>query len=86
MQKVTSYCSELEKKCYSANCMSLELLQTVRNLEAYIVDLRAHLAIYMPVANDAVDKKLAEYINNYPERKKLRIMFMRESEGVYHFG
>ena len=30
--------------------------------------------------------KLAEYINNYPERKKLKIMFMRESEGVYEFG
>jgi len=29
---------------------------------------------------------LAEYINNYPERSKLRIMFLKESEGVYHFG
>ncbi len=35
---------------------------------------------------DAVDKKLAEFINNYPERAKLKIMFMRESEGVYVFG
>ena len=35
---------------------------------------------------DAVDKKLAEFINNYPERSKLKIMFMRESEGVYQFG
>ena len=30
--------------------------------------------------------KLAEYINNYPDRQKLKIMFMRESEGVYEFG
>ena len=29
---------------------------------------------------------MAEYINNYPERSKLRIMFLRESEGVYQFG
>jgi hypothetical protein len=29
---------------------------------------------------------LAEFINNYPERAKLKIMFMRESEGVYQFG
>ena len=29
---------------------------------------------------------MAEYINNYPERQKLKIMFMRESEGVYQFG
>ena len=33
-----------------------------------------------------IDKKLAEYINNYPDRAKLKIMFMRESEGVYQFG
>lgn len=33
-----------------------------------------------------MDKRLAEFINNYPERAKLKIMFMRESEGVYQFG
>lgn len=36
--------------------------------------------------DDPVDKKLAEFINNYPERSKLKIMFMRESDGVYQFG
>jgi len=36
--------------------------------------------------DDPIDKRLAEYINNYPERQKLKIMFMRESEGVYQFG
>ena len=35
---------------------------------------------------DAVDERLADYLNNYPERKNLKIMFMRESEGVYQFG
>lgn len=44
------------------------------------------MAIYVPVRDDAIDMKLAEYINNYPERSKLKIMFMRENEGVYHFG
>lgn len=29
---------------------------------------------------------MAEYINNYPERSRLKIMFMRESEGIYQFG
>ena len=32
---------------------------------------------------DTVDTKLGEYLNNYPERQKLKIMFLRESEGVY---
>ena len=40
----------------------------------------------MPDRDDEIDYQLAEYINNYPERSKLRIMFMKESDGVYHFG
>ena len=51
-----------------------------------MLDLKARIAVYIPVKNDAIDKKLAEYINNYPDRKKLKIMFMRESSGVYEFG
>jgi hypothetical protein len=45
--------------------------------------LKSRIAVYIPVKNDGIDKKLAEYINNYPERSKLKIMFMRESEGIY---
>ena len=55
-------------------------------LKAYIIDLKSRIAVYIPVQGDTIDKKLAEYINNYPERSKLKIMFMRESEGVYQFG
>lgn len=33
-----------------------------------------------------MDLALSDYINNYPERQKLKIMFMRETEGVYEFG
>ena len=36
--------------------------------------------------NDPIDEHLAHYINNFPERHKLKIMFLRESEGVYTFG
>jgi hypothetical protein len=48
--------------------------------------LKSRIAIYIPVKEDMVDRRLAEFINNYPERSKLKIMFMRESEGVYLFG
>ena len=48
--------------------------------------MKERIAVYIPVKTDPIDTKLAEYINNYPERKKLKIMFMRESEGVYEFG
>ena len=36
--------------------------------------------------NDKVDERLSSYINSYPERQRLKIMFLRESEGVYKFG
>ena len=58
----------------------------IEQLRQYIIDLKSRIAVYIPVKNDPVDKKLAEYINNYPDRQKLKIMFMRESEGVYEFG
>ena len=49
-------------------------------------DIKERIAVYIPVKSDVVDTKLANYINNYPDQKKLKIMFMRESEGVYQFG
>ena len=58
----------------------------ISTLQQYIVDLKQRIAVYIPIKDDAVDRKLAEFINNYPERSKLKIMFMRESEGVYSFG
>lgn len=63
-----------------------ELSHEIETLKQYIIDLKSRIAVYIPVKNDSVDKRLAEYINNYPDRQKLKIMFMRESEGVYQFG
>ena len=48
--------------------------------------MKSRIAVYIPVKDDKVDLKIAEYINNYPDRQKLKILFMRESEGVYQFG
>ena len=58
----------------------------IENLRQYIIDLKSRIAVYIPQKGDTIDVKLAEYINNYPDRKKLKIMFMRETEGVYEFG
>ena len=58
----------------------------IETLKQYIIDLKQRIAVYIPVKEDVVDKQLAEFINNYPERAKLKIMFMRESDGVYQFG
>ncbi len=93
LQNAATYIQSLEDKCYESNRVSLELLTNVRDLETevetlkgYIIDLKSRIAVYIPVKSDAIDMKLAEYINNYPDRSKLKIMFMRESEGVYEFG
>ena len=87
------YITALEEKMYKANLTSLELLkqlkeaeQEVETLKSYIIDLKSKVAVYIPVKDDPIDEKLADFINNYPDRQKLKIMFMRESEGVYEFG
>ena len=71
----------------------MDLLKRVRDLELetatlknYIVELKARVAVYVPLKNDPIDLKIAEFINNYPDRNRLKIMFMRESSGVYEFG
>ena len=93
LESATDYILELEEKVYKANKTSLELLKQLKDseveidtLKQYIIDLKQRIAVYIPVREDVIDKRLAEYINNYPERSKLKIMFMRESEGVYQFG
>ena len=93
IKQQSKYLENLEEKMLKANQTSLDLLKELRdneteleNLKSYILDLKSKVAVYIPVKSDPVDSKLAEFINNYPDRKKLKIMFMRESAGVYEFG
>lgn len=93
LEVASDYLLEQESKTYKANKTSLELLKQLKDAEVeietlknYIIELKQRIAVYIPMKDDPVDKKLAEFINNYPERSKLKIMFMRESEGVYQFG
>ena len=93
MRIASHYIEDLDNKIYKANKTSLELLKQLKDseneieaLKSYVIDLKSRIAVYIPVKGDPIDARLAEYINNYPERSKLKIMFMRESEGVYSFG
>ena len=93
LRTASQYIRTLEDKIYKANHTSLELLKQLKDAETeietlkqYIIELKQRIAVYIPVKDDQIDKRLAEYINNYPERSKLKIMFMRESEGIYQFG
>ena len=42
--------------------------------------------VYVPVKDDPIDKKLADYINNNTTFKKSSMLFVRESEGIYTYG
>ena len=93
VMKASDFIVAVQQKCYESNQLSLELLESLKEtemevevLKKYIIDLKSRIAVYIPMKSDPVDKKLAEYINNYPDRQKLKIMFMRETEGVYEFG
>ena len=46
-------------------------------LRAYILDIKARINIYIPVKGDEVDKALGEFINNYPDKQKLKLIFLR---------
>ena len=41
---------------------------------------------YVPKSSDSIDKAVASFVNTHPEKDKMKIMFLRESEGVYQFG
>lgn len=43
-------------------------------------------SIYKGKKDDAVDMELSRFLNSYPEKEKMKILFLRESEGVYRFG
>ena len=71
----TDFIQAVQQQCYEAKQQSLELLETLKDseeevdtLKAYIIDLKARIAVYIPTKGDPTDKKLAEYINNYPDR------------------
>jgi hypothetical protein len=93
LKEATDYVVKMEEKVYKSNKISLELLKQLKDseveidcLKQYIIDLKTRVAVYVPSKEDQLDKKLAEYINNYPEKNKLKILFLRDTPGVYQFG
>lgn len=75
METASDYVLALEDKVYKANKTSLELLKQLKEAELeietlknYIIELKQKIAVYIPVKDDLIDKRLAEFINNYPDR------------------
>ena len=97
MQELNEKIIILEEELYESKTIQLDLLDQVKLLEEKvdlgedriqelmnIVEmLEKNQAVYIAKKNDPVDKALGSYINKFPEKKKMNIMFLRESEGVY---
>mgnify|MGYP006109420571 CR=1 FL=1 len=71
---------------FKSSKISLELIKQLKDteveisiLQQHVIDLKQRISVYIPIKNDIIDKKLAEFINNFPERKELKIMFVRDS-------
>lgn len=69
----------LELKLKLANAKIVELAALVKTLEE-------KLPIYVAKKFDRVDEYLGKFINSYGPREKMKILFLREQEGVYRFG
>ena len=63
-----------------------QLRLDIKELTDILNDVANKMQFYVPVKTDQTDLALGDFINHFPDKKKLKIMFMRESEGVYHFG
>lgn len=63
-----------------------EATDSINKLEKELIKLRVDWNTYVPKRGDKIDEKLSNFINKYPEQEKMRILFLRESEGVYRFG
>ena len=55
-------------------------------MKKLILELKGRSQSYVPVNEDRVDLKLAEYINASTDPKKYTTLFIRERDGVYQFG
>jgi hypothetical protein len=58
----------------------------VINLKKLILELKGRAQNYIPVSNDNIDLRLADYINASENPNKLTTLFIRERDGVYQFG
>ena len=55
-------------------------------MKRLILELKGRSQTYVPVTDDNIDLRLAEYINASANPNKLTTLFIRERDGVYQFG
>lgn len=93
LETAGDYLLEQEEKTNKANMTALDLLNKLKeadeeidNLKRIINYLKSQTAQYVPVQGDPTDEALADYINNFHDKSKLQVMFIRLNPGIYQFG
>ena len=69
----------LEERVFKSNKISLDLLEDVKRLQMDV-------GFYHPMKLDPIDIRLGEFINASPDRAALKVLFIRDQEGLYSFG
>ena len=90
LETAGDYLLDSEEKVTKANTVAMDLLNKLKEADAEIEELREIIRFlknktmqYIPVKGDLIDETLAEYINNYPDKSKLKVMFVRINPGIY---
>lgn len=83
----------LEKRNYELNKILSSAFKTLKLkdtetgiLNEYLEALKMRSCLYTPLPEDAVDARLAEYLNGLSDPRGMAELFKREGAGVYHFG
>ena len=90
---------QMEKELFESKSLQLELVDQLKvlvqandKLQAFKKDnenLRSvHGPVYIGKLSDSIDQALQNFLNEITsfDRKKLKILFIRESVGIYRFG
>lgn len=56
------------------------------NLKKMILEMKDQASVYIPVSDDPIDRRIAEWINASNDPNRLTRLFIRERDGVYQFG
>ena len=100
LENAGDYLLEIEQKCNKANKTALELLNQLKEADAELEEAKLEIQTlggkvkqlqsmqesYVGVKGDEVDLALADFLNNFYDKGKLQVMFIRLQPGIYSFG
>ena len=77
---------DLQRILTQYRTMMHESEEYIINLKKLVLEMREKTGAYIPIRDDSIDKKLADYINSLNDPSRIRVLFLRETNGVYQFG